>query len=543
MRRTTRVRTRIRHQSAVGVSLFPFLAVLICTMGALILLLVIIARQARLQAAEDTALKNAGLQKDLRSAREWAQLEVSEYQYSRQKTEAQLTETRMALGHVEDHARRLRDQVARLEATWRELESLQTNGTGRREELKAEIETLRARIAQSERELAEAQEAQGRDQSYAVVPYEGPNATHRRPIYIECRHDAVVLQPEGIVLDDDDFVAPLGSGNPLDVALRAIREYLIRQENLDPQNDGEPYPLLLVRPSGIGAYYATREAMKSWASDFGYELIGEDWKLEFQAIDPKLAEEVKLAVETARVRQRQLIAAAPGRYARGLGGEYVAAPYRGGFVQQSGFGDGRADFQPATSVGRFGNQFGPGGAGEDQGSDAHGPAAPATRQPGDVSPQTDLPPLTPHPSPITNHQTQAESGSGRVGGVAMPAGGQPQSLAKARGQNWGLPGATNDSVPITAPIRIDCYPDRLILVPEKGLGQPHVVALGPRTEDGVDELISAVWEHMGLWGTAGSGMYWRPILSIHVAPGADSRYTDLRILLDQSGLDVKRNDE
>ena len=36
-----------------------------------------------------------------------------------------------------------------------------------------------------------------RPTSYAIVPYDGPNGTHRRPIYIECTAQGVILQPEG----------------------------------------------------------------------------------------------------------------------------------------------------------------------------------------------------------------------------------------------------------------------------------------------------------------------------------------------------------
>ena len=57
--------------------------------------------------------------------------------------------------------------------------------------------------------------------SYSVVPYDGPNGTRRRPIYIECLADAVVLQPEGVRLSEADFEGPLGPGNPLAAALRA----------------------------------------------------------------------------------------------------------------------------------------------------------------------------------------------------------------------------------------------------------------------------------------------------------------------------------
>ena len=93
--------------------------------------------------------------------------------------------------------------------------------------------------------------------TYSVVPYQGPNATRRRPIYIECRGDAIVLQPEGVELTSDDFVGFLGPGNPLASSLRAMTEYY--NANTPPgQKPSEPYPLLLVRPDGVPAYLAAR---------------------------------------------------------------------------------------------------------------------------------------------------------------------------------------------------------------------------------------------------------------------------------------------
>jgi len=557
MRRTASARTRIGGQRTVSVSLFPFLAVLISTMGALILLLVIIARQARLQAAEDTAARIAGVQSELRAAREWAQLEIGEYRYSRRKTEEQLAAARMALGHVEDHARRLRAELARLEATWNELRALEADGADRREELEAELERLKHAIAQSERELAEAQRAAGRSGSYAIVPYQGPHGTRRRPIYIECRQDAVVLQPEGIVLGEDDFAGPLGPGNPLDVALRAVREHLLRRRKLDPEGGGEPYPLLLVRPSGIEAYYAARAAMKSWASEFGYELIGGDWKLDFPPPDPQLAEEVSRAVETARARQERLMAAAPRRYGRNLQPGYVASPYRGGLVPHGGAGHANPDRPSERSFGSSA-QWSASGNGDHQrqGSGPEGATTgqtptgrePASRRVGTAeSPGLDTPRLSrpdqvsegdgPMLAPPSPGQSPPDGGSLSIGTA------RPQSLAKVRGRDWGLPNAARGSIPITSPIRIDCHPNRLVLVPERGLGQARVIDLGPRTEDSIDELISAVWQYIELWGSAGNGMYWRPVLSVHVAPNAELRYAHLKALLDGSGLEVKRNDE
>src|SRR5690606_31503589 len=152
--------------------------------------------------------------------------------------------------------------------------------------------------------------------AYSIIPYEGPNGTHRKPIYIECRADAVLLQPEGIRLLPNDFDEPLGPGNPLASAVRAAREHLAmrRPGHITPEN--EPYPLLLVRPDGIAAYYKARAALESWGSNFGYELIDGDWKLDFPPVDPQLAEVERQAVEIGRANQIRLAQAAPGRYGR-----------------------------------------------------------------------------------------------------------------------------------------------------------------------------------------------------------------------------------
>ena len=218
------------------------------------------------------------------------------------------------LGHIEDHARRLRDQLARLEVTWNQLQQPSNEDSRLRDQMEAEVARVRAEITLAEQRLAEVRKAAAeRRRSYAVVPYQGPHGTNRLPIYIECRAEAIILQPEGIVLEESDFEGPMGPGNPLAAALRAVREYMLAQQSFDPRKSGEPYPLLLVRPSGIVAYYAARVAMKSWGAEFGYELIGDDWKLDFQTPDPAMAQVVRRAIQSARRRQRYL-AVATGRY-------------------------------------------------------------------------------------------------------------------------------------------------------------------------------------------------------------------------------------
>jgi hypothetical protein len=39
---------------------------------------------------------------------------------------------------------------------------------------------------------------------------------------------------------------------------------------------------------------------------------------------------------------------------------------------------------------------------------------------------------------------------------------------------------------------------------------------------------------------AGRGMYWKPLLQVHVGPGGEQRFADLTALLDGSGIAVER---
>ena len=79
-----------------------------------------------------------------------------------------------------------------------------------------------------------------------------------------------------------------------------------------------------------------------------------------------------------------------------------------------------------------------------------------------------------------------------------------------------------------------------MLVPDAGFGPRKEIALGPSTAGSIDKLVAALWEQMDSWGIAGEGMYWRPVLNVYVAPGAQQRLEDLQILLDGSGFNIER---
>lgn len=548
---------RARRQTGLSVALFPFLAVLVCTMGALIVVLVVLARQAKTQAAEAAATKAAQWQEDLTVARDMTRWRISALAESRQRAQDALAQARLELGHVEDHARQLREQVNRLQAELEELDRAGSQSGRSSQQLQAERERLQSAIAAARRRLEEAElAARQRRKSYAIVPYEGPSGTRRRPIYIECRADKIVLQPEGVTLVDDDFQEPLHPNSALERAVRAARETLLAQGTIKGDGSDEPYPLLLVRPDGVAAYYAARAALKSWKSEIGYELVGEDWELAFAPADPHLAASMREAVAQARAEQRQqalLSAMASGARPRAM---YRAAP-GGGLIREelpdasgpsgsrasnspAGPARGTADRRSAPPAGQA--TPGPARAGAASGGPRPAPVSDSARPAAQAAPRGT--PL--RPGEWIPQDTASRTSPAKDAAATKDEGKDPpektKRLADTRGADWGLPNAAKGSVGITRPIVVQCYPDRLEILADANARSGKIVALPGRTEHAVDELVSAVWEHMKGWGIAGRGMYWRPILRVHVATGAETRFAELQALLEGSGLELQRHE-
>ena len=290
-----------------GVSLFPFLAVLICTMGVMMLLLVICNRPG--VEGDDKAAGATVAESDADAAKGVLSWRVAQLKSARDKTETDLADRRLRLSAVEEHMGQLREEWNALRLAAKDLE-LAEHAKGEAEHLtEAQLAQLRQQLEQAKGDLGKAVERRRTEApSFAIVPYEGPNGTRRRPIYIECSRDRVTIQPEGVVLTIEDFEGPSGPGNPLATILRAMRDYLAAQGAAGGAAS-EPYPLLLVRPDGIQLFYGARAAMESWASEFGYELIEQDRKLAYPAPNPRLAQVEQVALADAR-------AATPGSHRR-----------------------------------------------------------------------------------------------------------------------------------------------------------------------------------------------------------------------------------
>jgi hypothetical protein len=516
-------------------SLFPFLAVLICTMGALVGLLMMMIASASAHAASareefderldaaDVAPAPAVVAPSIENEADdektyQAEIALEDAAWrremllkQREELTQQLSERRNEVGYLEQTLRTLRSQADGLVA---QAKALQEND-GDAESLKKQLDELERRIAEESAKLDAAKAAQAAaPTSYAITPYDGPTGTHRRPMFIECTGEAVILQPEGIVLSQQDFAGPLFPGNPLDAALRAAQEYL--QTHGGDAVHGSAYPLFIVREEGAVAYSVARGSMKSWENEFGYELIPNDMKLAFPPVDPGLAEVMRQAVEDARQRQLALAAAQPSRFAGANGGGRVlrASP-GGGFVPAGG----------GPPSGKSGNVFGAGT-----------PDKPITDSSGTG---TEGPTTAKNISQEKSKSPGAKPGSTAGSGGAAPKGSEHEDrpIAEKEGEGWAVPEADVLTTPLERPIRVSIEADRILIVAETLSGKESTqIALTPRTSDAIGPLVGGVQERIKSWGFAGRGFYWRPRMVVEVKPGGERRFAEISRLLENSGI-------
>lgn len=614
------MRTRVTSDSGNSVSLFPFLAVLLCTMGALLVLLVVLAQRAgeRVVAEADTSTvvpANIELASPLDSSateKLVEQLEkVKQYQQRldelQKQADQRLLEEKQRLTHVEEHTRRLEHELARLSLAAEQLKATEQDQSVDQAQAEGELERLKKLIEDTEARLEELREQDQGRRSYAIVPYRGPNGTYRKPIYIECRKNAIILHPEGIHFKASDFIDPSWPGNPLAAAIRATRDHVNAQAaRVGEAEPPDPYPMILVRPDGIRQYSLARAAIKSWDSSYGYEFIDSDWELNFPELpDPQLARVQEHAIMMARDRLARLIRSAPSRFGgRGLGGRGSGAG--SGASGSNGFGDGSVDgvYADDSQLGRSqsgGNSVSNGFAGNSPGSEnsmaaddgvasgeleygamADG-AGSASGASGAGNLQTGAAESEVEANGSRNGGTSdqysqaggsgeaeaaaASGGSGSSGGKQSDAGqssgvrtataggaassggsgnsaaGQKASIAETRGRNWAVQGGSPNSVAIRRPIQVVVRQDQLAMLPNRhamagDTSKGRLISLDQSTKAISDEFVSALRMRIEEWGLAGRGLYWRPVLQLNVAPGAQQTANQVLRLLKDSGVEV-----
>ena len=548
-----------------AVTLFPFLAVLICTMGILVVLLVVAVRAADVDAREKVEASRAEYQSQIDAVQDSIDTEafrVSGLKEFRPDLVKRLQDARARRAHVQLSLDNLDEKAKQLALKRSKLERPPEDSHQSLAQLEAEAALIAEQIALVSDQLLELKDAKPVETTtYSIVPTDTGSSTLRRPIYIECVNDKLVLQPHQITLAASDFQQPIFAGNPLDAALIAIRDYWQRFELTG--DEGDPYPLLVVRPSGARAYALARHAMQSWQDEFGYELIEEDLPLEFGELDTQLQEEINLAVLKAKQRRANSIhsdefgipslgdstadlrgnSAAERRRSGGASGRYTGLTVdneNGGFTlegtaaQQSDFDtyrnsdrnsdqntySGRSpedDFAPfPTDEELAGGGVSDSGNWQAQNQSREGDTESVNRSRG---------------------ADQESATSGVAGGSA--AGNSLDSLAESRGANWALPSRSERGTVYRRPITVYCAANELVVESGTGLDDKRKVVMfdGP-TQEAVAPLVAEVWEKIDSWGFAGTGGYWKPELKLNVLPGGLQRANDLRVLLHGSGLDI-----
>lgn len=357
--------SRSRAASEDAFSLFPFLAVLLCTMGTLSLVFVLVARKTSAEPTPDADEKaaavvpfdgnaatfgheisgtivdadslasalNGGLStndapslseyeralektgnaslEDVRGETENLDWLLSELSNMRETAEKNLAEQRARLANAEAAIAQLR---AEAQAAEQKYEALVNSGENEGlDELKARLQSVDCEIEKLMEEAEKLREENAdAKHSYAIVPYQGKKGTFRRPIFVECNADGVFIEPEGVKFDERDFLLAQYPGNPFDAALRAVaHRYLVTGGQKTASGDAiEPYPLIIVRPSGAKHFYAAIAALASWGELYGYEFVEEDQVLEYPQPDPLLAQAAQEQAQIARDRMQAQLAAA-----------------------------------------------------------------------------------------------------------------------------------------------------------------------------------------------------------------------------------------
>ena len=518
------MKRRRSNNMLAAVSLFPFLAVLICTFGVLIVLLVLVVKSADEDKKSRIASENSGYQAqlfDLENTLGLQNIRIEGLTELRPKLIKDLEDERTVRAHLNHEIKVLQERLTLHRKTVERLRSREKVSV---EQIASTADELKATLAERESELDELlQQAEFAQQTtYSILPYNGNNGTNRRPIYIECAKDRLILQPHGIEIARGDFANVRLPGNPLDAALIAVREYFIK---LDLVGDkGFPYPLLVVRPEGAESYVMARHAMSSWDDEFGYELVSGDKAIDFGAQDPQLSEAIEEAIDESKKR-------------------FALIEMKK--IQERAF--------------QSRNRFRSGGSGESR--DGGGGLRASNQFGGFVNQKTGV--------KATSHQQQREAGgdevrnasdsgdsnqfagNSRIGATDGQSNSQSNgnsatgssSIANERGEGWALPTRSPGAVGYLRPVRIYCEADRLTVDSAQGDGITSTIVIGDDPQEAVVGLVETLWKKIDAWGLAGVNGFWRPHLKVFVMPGAQTRFAELKGLLKDSGLEVEAINE
>ncbi|MDA1018091.1 MAG: hypothetical protein O3A00_26995, partial [Planctomycetota bacterium] len=271
------------------VSLFPFLAVLVCAMGALILLLLVTTRRIRSNAvAHEKAsriserfvephdapspvqIPDAPLAKSFPPPMPPAQfvprgmsprltqaspsivaripapspppidpdkrwnVQLATLTREHEVEKAQVDGAMAQLSNFLGQAKQLRQSIAEAEQRLQALQSRRQETVTASASTSATAEELQEKIDHATRRLQQLRkQAVTQSTQYTFVAFDGAHGTTRRPILIECSKAGYRFAQEDIGLDEKDFYGFTSEYNPLMAGARALIEYWQIQAGLD----------------------------------------------------------------------------------------------------------------------------------------------------------------------------------------------------------------------------------------------------------------------------------------------------------------------
>lgn len=565
--------SRNRHQaSSPAVSLFPFLAVLICTMGVLIVMLVLAVKSSSVKARESKQQHREQIdqqREELLSELQIHEFRVQQIAKARPDVQQRLEDAKLGRSHLDDEIRKLAEQAKSLQQRFTQLQQDQDLALASSTDEASKIEELRTQIQARTEQLDQLrQEVASRPMLYSIVPTKTASGTNRRPIYVECTTEGIFLRPIGIKIKLNDFTKPILPGNPLDAALLATREYWNKFQAASSK--GEPYPLIVVRPGGATAYAIARRAMASWDDEFGYELVGIEKQLDWGETDLNLSETVRQSMEIAMLRQRKMVSQQQVQWLNdsrtGAGGTSTFAGEHDGTAKGRGSGMaftsngaagkqrsnpfGIADPSSASSskTGRKSNSVATFNGGDSSSNgqfdttkqDSLSRIADGSRR-WQANPKRDNP-LRGQSNGAAD-ESQSDESSGTAGSdpaaFSMNA---TAPLASERGQNWALPTKTPGATPYRRPIRVECSGNQYVVFPTDPALRPVrvIVADDDAVDIAIDQLIHHVWKQIEGWGMAEIGGYWKPVLRLHPDESGTQRAEELARKMEGSGIEIER---
>jgi hypothetical protein len=230
------------------------------------------AEQERMRAYEQ---KREELRKRLKAEEAALQAKVGSLAGELQKKKLEALAERNRTAELKARLSALREVLAREQAGYEEQKLRSNSLSTKKRSALTEHEALARELLSLENALADVIAFRRRQaETYSLVPYLGKSGENRRPIYVECQADQIIVHPEHLIAK----VASWDGTSPIQDLADKLAARLKANSDATKQ---KPYLLFLIRPQGIATYYRVLGSLGVQNIDSGYELIDSEWALDF----------------------------------------------------------------------------------------------------------------------------------------------------------------------------------------------------------------------------------------------------------------------